>query len=341
MYKVQKDKTKKTKQQKGKKPSINTTPLYIALIILLVIYVFEQGNSSIALFSSAGVFLLIIVLLVTEITNGVRETGYVGNVVEILAAVVIVVVIWYGLRFILNTPNPLDVVPSCSMLPTLQRGDLIALQGIGSSVSSIDAPVVNVTKSEAATITSGNNESLECVAYRYSGDTIYYSQYMQPGYSLGLYKSTPYGGEIVPPGAQSKNLVQYACGIQHVRFDNGTILSEAYTSSISILNKTIHGDANNSIIVYKTVPSDSFYQEGDSFIVHRVYAVLNASGEYYFLTKGDNNPGLDMQYSNYPANTSQVQGKVLFSLPYIGYLKLILSSTPTPPAGCNSTVVSA
>jgi hypothetical protein len=111
-----------------------------------------------------------------------------------------------------------------------------------------------------------------------------------------------------------------------------------YTSGISIGGQTIVGDRNNSVVVYSTVPQDLFYQEGDGYIVHRVYAILNVSGDYYVLTKGDNNPGLDVQYSNYPANLSYVQGKVVASIPYLGYLKLILSSHFTEPAGCNSTI---
>lgn len=57
------------------------------------------------------------------------------------------------------------------------------------------------------------------------------------------------------------------------------------------------------------------------------------------LTKGDNNPGLDIQYGNYPPNMSQVQGKVVGVIPYLGYLKLIISGNLVVPQGCNSTVI--
>jgi len=101
------------------------------------------------------------------------------------------------------------------------------------------------------------------------------------------------------------------------------------------LGTTIIGDMNNSVVVYKTIPQDSFYQEGDSYIVHRVYAVINASGNYYIMTKGDNNPGLDMQYGNYLIPFKDIEGKVIASVPYIGYLKLILSNSFSQPTGCN------
>jgi hypothetical protein len=92
------------------------------------------------------------------------------------------------------------------------------------------------------------------------------------------------------------------------------------------------------VVVYATIPQDYFYQLGDGYIVHRAYAVINASGNYYVLTKGDNNPGLDLQYGNYPAKLNQIQGKVLYSIPYLGYLKLVLSNSFSEPSGCNSTL---
>jgi signal peptidase I len=42
----------------------------------------------------------------------------------------VVIAVWFSLQFFLATKYPLDVVPSCSMLPSLQRGDMLLLQGI-------------------------------------------------------------------------------------------------------------------------------------------------------------------------------------------------------------------
>ena len=95
---------------------------------------------------------------------------------------------------------------------------------------------------------------------------------------------------------------------------------------------------NDSVVVYQTVPQDQFYKYGDTYVVHRVYALVNVSGTYYVLTKGDNNPGLDIQYFNIPPNLTYVEGKVIGSVPFVGYLKLILSNNFVEPAGCNTTV---
>ena len=243
---------------------------------------------------------------------------------------------WYAAKFLLHAAYPLDVVPSCSMQPHLNRGDVILLQGI-TDISQLHAPIVNVSKAAYAKMNGSiGSEFLACVAYNVSNNMITTSQMLKPGYSLGLYDEV--NQRIVPQNAQSNSLVQYTCGASKVTFSNGTTGTEAYTSAITIAGKKITGDKNNSVVVYQTVPSDLFYKLGDSYVVHRLYAIINASGSYYLLTKGDNNPGLDMQFGNFPASMSELQGKVLASVPYIGYIKLIFAQSYTEPAGCNVTM---
>lgn len=324
---------RKTDKAKGK--GITTWPLYIVAVVVFILYILFQSNTTLAVVFGVAAFVVIIALIGLEIINGSKEEGAVKNVVEIVAAIVIVLVIWFGLKFLLHTAYPIDAVPSCSMLPSLQRGDLILLQG--TNASRVKAPQVEVTKSAMQTMLSNiSSESLSCVAYQLNGRTLNVSQTVLPGYSVGLFQS----GQNVNPivYSQGNNLVKYTCGTANVIFQNGTKEVEAVTKSITIGNTTITGDRNNSIVVYKTVPQDSFYKEGDSYIVHRLYAIINASGTFYYLTQGDNNPGLDMQYSNYPINQSYIEGKVIGDVPYLGYLKLILSGTLNQPAGCSSTL---
>jgi signal peptidase I len=304
-----------------------------------VLFIIYQTNSTFAAIFGIALFLMIVILIIIEITNGIKEEGTAKNIIEIVAAVLIVVVFWFGLKTLLHTNYPLDVVPSCSMLPALQRGDLIILHGV-QSISQIKAPIVSVSAPVYKGFQSGiQSEFLSCVAYQQSGNRISVSQIVKPGYSIGLFRSTQTGGEIVPDSYQEGELVQYTCGSKTIRYTNGTTQQEAYTTAVTINGTTIYNDTNNSIVVYQTIPSDYFYQLGDSYIVHRAYAIIDASGNYIVLTKGDNNPGLDLQYGNYPVNLTYVQGKVLLSAPYLGYLKLALSNNFVEPAGCNSTVV--
>jgi len=324
----------------GKKhgKQIDTLPMYIALAIIFIAYFIFERSTGLAIILGALMFFLILAILAIEIMNGFHEVGAKKNLIEIGVAIAIVIVIWIALRVILNTAYPLDVVPSCSMLPVLHRGDMIVVQG--ANQDNLVAPIINVTKSEwDSSFSSVNTESLQCVAYSETGSTVKLSQFVRPGYVVGLLKSSGGTEEIVPAASQSNSLVKYTCGTVNVTFQNGTIEKEASTTAITVGNTTITGDRNNSIIVYQTVPQDYFYKEGDGYIVHRVYAILNVSGAYYTLTKGDNNPGLDIQYLNAPANLSQGQvgGKVVAGIPYIGYVKLILSNNFVEPTGCNYT----
>ncbi len=321
--------------QSKKKKTINTTSLYVLLVVMFVLYLLFEKSVELSIILGAILFFLIISILIIEISNGFTEEGFKKNIIEIAVAIIIVIAFWYGLKFLLNTSYPLDVVPSCSMLSALHRGDMIILHG--ANQTNIKAPVVDVSQSAwAASFSNVNNESLECVAYVASGSNVRVSQFVPPGGSIGLLKSTPSGSSIIPSSTQN-GLVKYTCGVVNVTFSNGTIEQEASTTAITIGNTTISGDKNNSIIVYQTVPQDLFYKEGDSYIVHRAYALINVSGTYYVLTKGDNNPGLDIQYQNTPANITQVGGKVIASIPYLGYVKLILSNNFVEPTGCNYT----
>lgn len=321
-----------------KSKNINTLPFYVALIVLFVLFVIYQSNKSISVILGIILFLMIVVLIVIEMINGVKEEGAMRNLLEIVIAVVLVVVFWFGLKALLHTNYPLDVVPSCSMLPQLKRGDLILLQGVN-DVTELKAPIINVTKASFNNMQSHiQNEFLSCVAYSQKGNTAQYSQFYHQGDNLGLYENGPSGPQIIPSQDQQGNLVQYTCGVKTILYQNGTTAQEAYTTAVTINGTTINNDANNSVVVYATIPQDYFYTLGDSYIVHRVYAILNVSGNYYVLTKGDNNPGLDIQYGNYPFNLTYVEGKVDYSIPYLGYFKLVLSNSFSEPAGCNSTV---
>lgn len=82
-------------------------------------------------------------------------------------------------------------------------------------------------------------------------------------------------------------------------------------------------------------------------IIHRSVVKIKSDGKYYVLTKGDNNPSLDQDCgsvsdlffpngtgvqtitekscpSPYPISLSDVKGKALFWIPYVGYIKLLL-----------------
>ncbi len=323
-----------TKKVQSKKEKLTVWPLYIILAMLFMLYLFYQKVAFLSLVFGISVFFVLVTIIALELILGAKDEGYKKMMIEIFVAIAIVAAIWLLLSAYLHTAYPIDVVPSCSMLPHLHRGDLIFVRGI-ENISQIKAPILNITSTQASKILDSPSESLECVAYGYSNGRLEVSQIIKPNYSLGLYSSSD--SQLVPYGQQSQP-VTYTCGARAVKYGNGSIVNEAYLASITVNNITVVGDRNNSIIVYKTAPGDLFYSEGDPYVVHRVYAILNASGQYYMLTKGDNNPGLDMQYFNYPAPTGNVIGKVVGAIPYVGYIKLILDGSIAQPQGCNYTI---
>jgi len=78
------------------------------------------------------------------------------------------------------------------------------------------------------------------------------------------------------------------------------------------------------VIVYKS-PSNSL-------VIHRVISIVNEDGDYYYVTKGDNNPGPDtwnfISGKGIPYN--RVIGRVIevnrciIKIPYIGEITLLL-----------------
>ncbi len=136
--------------------------------------------------------------------------------------------------------------------------------------------------------------------------------------------------------------------------------TQACLSGITLQGQTISVLASRDVVVF-----DSNTSAG--LIVHRAFAVLDATDGPYLLTKGDNNNFLDQQggfnliplesadrvllnvpllgivsWKNGLAYLSDAdapyKGKVLLRIPYIGYVKLLLFLQIEAPAGCDSVL---
>jgi hypothetical protein len=321
--------------------------LYILLAVIIVLYAI-LGSPIFGLIS----LLLIVFILIFEVKTSIKKEGTKSSIIDVASAVGAALAVWVLLIFILHTSAPVDAVSSCSMLPALHRGDLILLRGINNMsqfISSNHVPVVNVTLSEFQSMQNGiSGEFLAYYAY-FGGNKsrISYVITGNSSYSVGLYdtqclselsnenEENLYYKCYVPGQAQDANLVRYAYSTGKLTI-NSTSFNAVYTSQISIGNTTLEGDQGNPIVIYQTTSRDVF----SGSIIHRVYAILNVSGSYYFLTKGDNNQALDMEFGNYPANQSSVLGYVVADIPIIGYVKLLLSGQIMTPAGCNQVLSS-
>ncbi len=321
--------------------------LYALLIVAVVAYAFTSS-----ILVGIGAFALVVVILMYEFRQSIKEEGTKGTVVDVAKALAVVAVIWIVLILVLGTTQPVNVVASCSMLPVLNRGDLVFLHGISNMSSFLQSnriPVINVSQSQFDNMEANmKNEFLAYFAYAKAdhSDIGYIGNFSNSTYGIGLYNTmcidyysslsepTEYARCAVPAGYQSRNLIRYNYSIGKAVI-NGITEQAVYTSSITIANHTVIENYSNPIIIYQTTPSDYF--SGD--IIHRVVAALNVNGSYYILTKGDNNPGLDMEFGNYPVNQSSVIGYNVATVPFIGYLKLILSGQIGAVAGCNQTML--
>ncbi len=319
-------------------------PFYLILILLVVLYAVH--NSFII---GVLIFLLIILILFLEAKISIAIEGEKKSILDILIALGAALLFWIILVIVLDTSSPIDAVASCSMLPALHRGDLVVLHGIGNPIEFAEAhkvPIINMSAQEFNSMES-NMESEFLAYYAYFGSNKSNISSIIPqgsSYSIGLYNTYciynyAYLGrsnEIYKcyVNSQNNNLIKYYYSIGNAII-GGKEYNIVYTSSIKIGNITISQNFSNPIIVYKTTEKDYF--SGD--IIHRVYALINASGSYYFLTMGDNNPGLDIEFANYPPSSSNVVGYVVFDVPIVGYIKLILSGQFGSVAGCNQTII--
>lgn len=337
---------KASKTKKKEEASLLSWGLYALLAILIVAYA-VLGSALVGL----AVLVVIACIFYYEIRHSVRTEGARKSVIDIAVAVGAAVAVWIAMVLVLHTTAPVDAVSSCSMLPVLHRGDLVVLNGItnfSSFAASKRIPVVKVGGSVFANMQANmSQEFLAYYTYLNKNRSAVFSIFnASSSYSIGLYNTgclsvNSYLGRFdlfrncyMDPASQPKNLIRYNYSIGNVSVA-GALRNIVYTSAISIANTSITENYSNPIIVYQTNAKDYF----TGSIIHRVVAAVNVSGRYYFLTKGDNNQALDIEFENYPVNQSEVLGYVIADIPLLGYVKLLLSGQLAVPAGCNQTIL--
>ncbi|MGC8676150.1 MAG: hypothetical protein ACP5T3_01360 [Candidatus Micrarchaeia archaeon] len=342
------DEKKQVEKGKAKRRS-SMTPAEAALYALLLVLLVAYALTKLPMLSIA--FVVVFVLIVVEETRqGIHSEGAKKTAKELLEAAAIIVAAWLIAIIVLGNLTPVDVVPSCSMLPELRIGDLVVLMHISNMAQFLYAhhvPVVNVSASAYnAMLNSIGNEFLAYYAYLGNNESKI-TYILSPGerYDIGLYNTKclstySYYGEaynfykcMVSNASQQSNLIKYQYGIGNATI-NGTLYRIVYTKSIIIGNTSISENYSNPIIVYRTVPGDTF--SGD--IVHRIFAAIHAGNNYYILTKGDNNQALDIEFGNYPPSQNQVNGYVLAHIPWLGYVTLAFKGG-IDTAGCNQVIL--
>lgn len=95
--------------------------------------------------------------------------------------------------------------------------------------------------------------------------------------------------------------------IKPIAVASGSMEKELYVGDVVIVKKCNANDIVNGDIIQ--------YQMKGYTVIHRVIEKKQKNGEYYFTTKGDNNPSEDKE----SVKEDQVLGKVIFKVKYLGY----------------------
>jgi len=297
---------------------------HVQLLILfgtLLIYLLVKGAVPVLGEALLVLILLEIALMVAvEVKTGAHDFGWKHELGDTLLALAVAVAIWIGASFLLNTGSPISAVVSCSMLPNLYRGDFVIVQG-----SPADAYDITMSRDEfdallrdAPSVSwSGGNATVRGSVYSYC---VYY-----PDAPLCREFTSNPGSVTETSGPLTFHYSQ--CGISYA---NGTKSEGPCLSSIGFRGKDYPMNFSHNVVVYGSEPGTLFSKVGD--IVHRAVFRIDVGGQYYYLTKGDNNPILDAQVFDYPDSIGNapvpqknVKGKVLLRVPILGYYKLVIS----------------
>ena len=95
--------------------------------------------------------------------------------------------------------------------------------------------------------------------------------------------------------------------VKPIAVASGSMEKELYVGDVVIVKKCNANDIVNGDIIQ--------YQMKGYTVIHRVIEKKQKNGEYYFTTKGDNNPSEDKE----SVKEDQVLGKVIFKVKYLGY----------------------
>lgn len=253
---------------------VNSEILLGALLItaILLFYLTRQP-----LFAMAGFALIVLLFFLDAAPQKWDAASVKGSAAELLIALGLALAVWFGLQLALGTSSPLDVVTSCSMLPALERGDLIVVRN-----DAIDAPTARVAG------------SIEQVLKEIS----------------------------------ASDVQKQACSLSV----QGRTQPADCTTGITLRGATYPFNSSNSVIVFE--PTPRFY----GLIVHRAFLRVSNGTHEYFFTKGDNNLGLDQEAGISLVSRSDVHGRVIARIPFVGFLKLFLFLQFEEPQGCKLLV---
>ncbi len=279
-----------------------------------------------------------IAFVLLEVQQGVKKHGVKNEIIDTLKSFGIAILAWLAISFLLRTTVPVSAVVSCSMLPSLQRGDLTIIHG--TTAAELAAPEINVSWEELQKIysTSANIYS-EYGNFSVDGSLFSYCQtYQFTNPTCKYFFSEPEKFTEARGGLEFR----YS-NCERRLLDGGGSSKTPCITSVSYGGTEYAANASNSIIVYEPNKGDLFSYTGD--IIHRVFLKVKSGNDSYVLTKGDNNNIFDIQFYDYsrklanrPVPEKNIKGEHMFAIPYIGYFKLFISGFVEEPVYCNTNL---
>lgn len=309
--------------------------LFTLFIFLIFKSIFSTGSLSfLPNLVLIAIFIEIVYFVTIEVKEGTKNNGLKHEAIDTLIALGVALILWYGSGFILNTNSPISAVVSCSMLPNLDRGDFVIVQG----TNEIKAHTIDLSQSELESLTQ--NPSIN---YLGKNITIQGSIFA----FCALDKSIGANSEVCSVFQKNPQEIIENKGVFQYRYEKCpiTINKNEYTQpclkSVTYRGNEYLTNFSNDIIVYSPKANEPYSAFGD--IVHRAMFKINSEGKTYYLTRGDNNPILDLQTYDYskgtfnsPIESQQNKGKVILRIPYLGYFKLVVSGFFNEPEQCRT-----
>lgn len=268
-------------------------------------------------------------IVASEVHEGANKHGWKHEIVDTVISVAAILIFWFALQFILNTSTPVSAIVTCSMLPNLERGDMVIVQG-----TEINAYEIEMSREEFEKLKTFDS----FVEYENENFTVKGSMYSYCKYNLDLKCNYFYlEPEKFVEKRGSLTFHYSQCGLNYLK--EGITAPEPCITSVEYKGKDYPANLSHDVIVY--IPEQGTYFSYIGDIIHRAYFKINVEDEVYYLTKGDNNPILDIQMYDYQYKlgnlpAKKVNGKKIFTIPYIGYLKLFISGFFSEDKQCNT-----
>ncbi len=302
------------------KRSLDSKLIYLLLGVFFVLFLFTRS----AIFAVLCA-IVILLMLIGESVVGVSQHGVKKEITELILAIAAALLIWYGLGFALSTSAPLNAVVSCSMLPNLERGDLVILQG--SEPGGIDIQVDEFNYKDISVYVEGEGE------FQTNMSMLSYCAYQPRSIPCRTLETSP---EKV---YETYGPLEFRYGTCSMEKD-GKRYDIHCTKSIKVGGTEYKAQLIGDTIVYLSLPTDGFSGGQPKEIIHRVLLKVHTKdGQIYYITKGDNNDRFDIQYDNTPTTPERTVGKVILRVPYLGYFKLFLFGFFGDPPGCDTVFV--